>query len=370
MERIIGQERAVAIITQALAGGRMHHAWIFHGPSGVGKFTTALAMARILLCHDQQRTLDGRPFACGTCESCRLFDSPDAAHPDLHVVTKELAAYSDDRNIRERKQITIPVEVIKQHLLQPAYRSAMLDHGKVMIVDEAELLAHGQNFAQNAILKTLEEPPPDTYIVLITSNDHRLLPTIRSRCQRVAFVPLSDKQVEHWVDDYLERVETKLTKAQRQWVVWFASGSPGQAKLAVDYRLDEWGAAVEPMVDQIAHGQEPIEMGPTMAGLAEAFAKAWVDKHANASKDAANKSALRYMFGLLGDICRRRIEAVTATLPAGDRDATEVAVRPWLIGIELLQQAERDMEANVAVALLLDNLAVQWAVANHPSSVA
>src|SRR5690606_4650358 len=117
-------------------------------------------------------------------------------HPDLHVVTKELARYSEDRSTRERKLTQIPVDVLRTELIEPVYRAAQMGHGKVFIVDEAELL---NDAGQNAMLKTLEEPPAGTTIILVTSIQDRLLPTIRSRCQRVAFVPLPDSVVSRWL---------------------------------------------------------------------------------------------------------------------------------------------------------------------------
>src|SRR5204863_4320065 len=97
-------------------------------------------------------------------------------HPDFHIIHKELAAYSDNRELREKKQINIPIDLLRERLLggtsgsshheAPAYRTAALGHGKVFIIDEAELL---DPTAQNAMLKTLEEPPAQTWIFLITS---------------------------------------------------------------------------------------------------------------------------------------------------------------------------------------------------------
>src|SRR5687767_12885857 len=94
----------------------MHHAWIFHGPEGVGKFTTAVEVARVLLCHESRDT-----EACGQCESCRLFASRpsiyEAAHPDLHLIYKELARDSDFRDLRERKQLNIPLALVRERVV-------------------------------------------------------------------------------------------------------------------------------------------------------------------------------------------------------------------------------------------------------------
>ena len=78
MHRIIGQQRALAVLRAQLASGRVHHAQIFHGPSGVGKFTTAAAFAARLLCHDPVTDLRGDTSACGVCASCKLLKNIDA----------------------------------------------------------------------------------------------------------------------------------------------------------------------------------------------------------------------------------------------------------------------------------------------------
>jgi DNA polymerase-3 subunit delta' len=335
MDHILGQQTALNVIRQALASERVHHAWIFHGPAGVGKFTTALAFARQLL---------GDDFA-GEIEN----------HPDLHVVTKELALFSDDADTRKRKLMTIPLEVLRAELLKPAYLRSQVGGAKVFIVDEAELLDLN---GQNTLLKTLEEPPAGTYLILVTSQEDRLLPTIRSRCQRVAFTTLDDGHVAQWLDEHAE-----LDEQRKADVVAFARGSIGRANLAVTYDQDEWLRTVRPMLDKIATGKVEADFGQTLLDLCDGFAERWVAEHKNASKDAANKSAIRALLGLLGEECRRRMTELADRAEPGDPDAAEAMLAPWLRGIDLLNEAEGQLSRNVAPALLLDNLAIQWGFA-------
>jgi len=396
LDQIIGQGRAVDVLMAAMTGQRMHPAWIFHGPVGVGKATTARALAKLLLCHEATPDLTGRPTACGACASCKMFvvrppaededdddtrhAKPGDAHPDLHVITKELAGISDVAKLRGKKQMNIPIDLLRERMVggwigsgdgkryfDPAVgRKANMKHNKVFIIDEAELL---DQTGQNALLKTLEEPPPGTFIFLITSHEDRLLTTIRSRCQRVGFGHLSDEDVTRWLDAHAEA--GTLSDEQKKWTIKFARGSLGRAELAIEYRLDEWYTQVVPMVRDVVQGKPAPAMGEAMAKLVESFAKAWVDGHKGASKDAANKAGVRHMLGLLGELCREGLRHTTAKLTEDTPgDEADMRLRPWLTGIQLLQEAERQLGANVALALLLDNLAIQWANANTPSHAA
>ena len=365
MDRIQGQDRVVDALRTQLAAGRTHHAYIFHGPAGVGKFTTALAFAQLLLCHARQTTLTGEIEACGACDSCRYFNATPPApeegdddsalrypHPDLHVVTKELAKYSDDRNTRNRKLLSIPVELVRDAVIEPAPRSPALGHGKVFVIDEAELLNPA---GQNALLKTLEEPTPGTTLILVTSSEDRLLPTIRSRCQRVAFVPLADEVVARYVGEHGgEALSPKL----RDWLVGFAGGSLGRARLALDQGLDEWASTLLPKLHGIGQGKPAGELGADMAERINAFAEGWVKAHANASKEAANRLAAGLMWNLLTTYARRRLAELAAASDGSDLEADEAVLEPWLAVIDAVTEAERLLNSNVNLSLVCDHVAV------------
>ena len=369
MDAILGQKSAIQWLAASLDHGRLPHACIFYGPRGVGKFTTAVALARMILCQDRpQRGGEGLE-ACGACDSCGLLKpraegngSEPWAHPDLHVLTKEMAAVSSNPALRRRKQMNIPIDLLRERLLggksgddkvrsAPVYQSARLGHGKVFVIDEAELLdAPGQN----ALLKVLEEPPKDTYLILISCREDQLLTTIRSRCQRVAFHRLAETTVEKWLNDR----HPQIPDDQRRWLVDFAEGSLGQAKLAAEYHLFEWAEAILTKVDAMRSGRYPADLGATIAQCVDAFAKAWVDRHENASKDAANKLAARLMLSMIAQHARRKIVASTQDATPGDHDATERLVGPWLKAIDVIEQAHREFLANVNLALVADHLAM------------
>ncbi|MCZ6612757.1 MAG: AAA family ATPase [Planctomycetota bacterium] len=357
MQHILGQTRAIETLAAALRCGRLQHAWIFAGPRGVGKFTTAIEFAKILL--DPNAVVDpsGALTADPQSETTRLIKA--RAHPDLHVIYKELALYSENPEIRERKLQNIPLDVLREHMIggrtgdnrfhEPAvYKTAVLGHGKVFIIDEAELLAYGKNETQNALLKALEEPPHRTYIFLITNRPQRLLLTIRSRCQHVQFTPLDAEAMAAW----FQRAALGVDEDERAWIERFCEGSPGMAQLAADYGFCRWQMALEPMLDELQQGSFPTEMGQIMAELIETFATSWVKQHENASKDAAKKDGARHLLAILAAHARRKL----ASRIDEDEDPTI-----WLEVIDLLREAERQLDANVNLKLLLENLVVQWA---------
>jgi DNA polymerase-3 subunit delta' len=275
-----------------------------------------------------------------------------AGHPDLHVVFKELARFDDDRTIRERKLSSIPVEVLRSAMLDPVSRASHLRHNKVFIVDEAELLA---SVAQNLLLKTLEEPPAGTHVILVTSKEHRLLPTIRSRCQRVGFAPVSEATVRGWLGEHYSNVPAR----QHDWLVVFAEGSLGQAQLAVRYDLHAWAQQIEPALDELHRGRFPTQLGKLIADAANDFAERWVKAHTNASKDAANRQGAALMWSLIAQHARRGLASAAATCRSDDPAAGEATVAPWLRAIDALDEAERHLASNVNMGLVMDHVAVR-----------
>jgi DNA polymerase-3 subunit delta' len=363
MERILGQDRAVGVLREALASGRLHHAWIFSGPRGVGKFTTAKEFAKILLDPDAGPNLTGEIQADPAGRAAPLVDSE--THPDLHVIRKELALFSDNPQLRSRKLSNIPLDVLREHVIggktsderyheAPAYRTPALGHAKVFIFDEAELIDRN---GQNALLKTLEEPPPRTYLLLVTSRSEWLLPTVHSRCQHVHFGPLDEHAMKRW----LEVSGLDLEPGEREWVEQFGAGSPGVAQLAAEYGFHRWQQTLEPMIDELQRGGFPTEMGRTMAEFVDDFANAWVKANRNASKDAANKDGARHLLTLLASHARARLAGAC-------RSGGDPAM--WLGSIDVLRDAERALEANVNLKQVMEHLVVQWArLANEPAAV-
>ena len=181
------QVRAVKTIQQALLVDRLPHAYVFHGPHGVGTEMLALGLAEVLLCSkpihqpveavDQEAVgLDELHLGCGACEDCRAVAAQ--THPDLHLIHRHLNRDHPDPVVRKRKALEIGVEVVRHFVIEKVGLTSQRGLGKLFIIREADQITP---HAQNAMLKTLEEPPSDSYLFLLTRSADALLPTTRSR---------------------------------------------------------------------------------------------------------------------------------------------------------------------------------------------
>jgi DNA polymerase-3 subunit delta' len=226
------------------------------------------------------------------------------------------------------------------------FRTASLGHGKVFIIDEAELLdADGQN----AILKTLEEPPAGTTIVLVTQQEDRLLPTIRSRCQRVAFGPLGAHEMAQW----WQTDGPALPDDDKSFIDSFAEGSPGMATRAVQHGIAAWNAELSPLFDALESGRYPPGLSDRMAEIADEFAKAIVDADDSASKEAANRLGVRLLAQLLG----LRVRGALAAAAASNDTA---ALERWVGASEILAEFEQHVRSAVNLKHAFANLVAQW----------
>jgi DNA polymerase-3 subunit delta' len=166
---IVGHEWAVRFLRRGVASGSVSHAYLFTGPSGVGKTTLARALAAALLCQGESE----KEPPCSACRACALVASGN--HPDLHVVQSE--------RVGARLKIEQVRDLQRQLALTPVEA-----RWRVAILRRFE---EATTSAANALLKTLEEPPSYVLIAVLASDADRLLPTIVSRCQQVPLQPLS-----------------------------------------------------------------------------------------------------------------------------------------------------------------------------------
>ncbi|RMG21034.1 MAG: DNA polymerase III subunit delta' [Deltaproteobacteria bacterium] len=188
---VLGHDRAKARLRAALEGGRLPHAWLFAGPEGVGKERLARRFAAALLCEASPREAPCR--SCRGCERALRGVHPDflVLLPEAERVARGLASRAEFERTPSRELKIAEVRQLERWLrLGPVEGRA-----KVALVLPADRLNQS---AQNALLKTLEEPPPAATLLLVTSAAEALLPTVRSRCVRLPFAPLPPEVVaEH-----------------------------------------------------------------------------------------------------------------------------------------------------------------------------
>lgn len=188
---LVGHPRVVSQLSRAMAQERLAHALLFVGPKGVGRETCAVGLAAGLLC-DAEKQLPRPLFGCGTCRSCTRVHARN--HPDLHWVMSE--AEASDRGVlagdnKRRPSRGILVDQVRE-LSRVMRMKPYEGRAKVAVIVDAHLM--NQN-AANALLKTLEEPAPATWLVLLAPHPRAILPTLLSRCQRITFGPLGEEDV-------------------------------------------------------------------------------------------------------------------------------------------------------------------------------
>jgi len=185
---LVGQDHAVGVLTRAVADDRLAHAYLFAGPAHVGKTVAALQFAQLLNC-----TGDEPP--CGRCRACDRIAA--AAHPDVEMIGIGGILCDPRRDESEHNHSTDNSRSIRicqvRRIQRVVTRGAFEGRCRVFIIEPADAL---EPVAANALLKTLEEPPDNVVIILVTDKEEALLPTIRSRARRVAFGGLPAPVIE------------------------------------------------------------------------------------------------------------------------------------------------------------------------------
>lgn len=194
--KIVGQERAIEVLRQILKNKRLPQVLLFYGPSGVGKRTIVLELAKVLNCSTTSASgglnHSSLEDACDTCLSCQKIDK--GIHPDVRIVFPE--------------KDTLGIEQIRE-LNRGTQWKPFEGKWKVYILEKAEKLTQE---AANSFLKTLEEPPPNVLLILLSENKDVLLPTIVSRCWGIPFSSLSEKAIEEILKQKGERYSSGFSR--------------------------------------------------------------------------------------------------------------------------------------------------------------
>ena len=196
-EEVAGQEHIVRTLKNALATGKIAHAYLFAGPRGTGKTTMAKLFAKALNCEH------GIGCQCNECKNCVAIT--EGSHPD--VLELDAASNNGVDEIRE--------------LIDKVKYGTILGKYKVYIIDEVHMLSTG---AFNALLKTLEEPPEHVIFILATTEPHKILPTILSRCQRYDFNKVSENDIKERLKAILVNEDVEYNEEAIDLIVSLADG--------------------------------------------------------------------------------------------------------------------------------------------------
>ncbi len=256
-DSIRDQDDAIGMIRRALNEGRLPHAYLFIGPSSVGRQKCALALAQVLNCEK------GRDDACGSCRSCRWIDRGE--HPDVKLLGPSQAS----------RQISTQA---MGRLLATVYEKPYAGRWKVYILLEADRMHPN---AANRFLKTLEEPPPATLFILVAPHSGSVLPTIRSRCQPLRFRPLKSETVEAILKD---QYDFEPEEASR-----FAQRAAGQVQRAVQLRDSGTLEFVADTLRALREGEDPFTLGETVVRRLESRQKEF-ERQDPGSKGASHSS--------------------------------------------------------------------------------
>jgi DNA polymerase-3 subunit delta' len=311
---VVGHTRLIELLTRSVAGGTLPPSLILAGPSGIGKRLTAVSVAQALNClQPRQTTDDRRPTidACGVCAACARIGR--GVHPDVIVVEPGESG-------------AIKIDQIRDVVEAAGYRP-FEGRKRVVIVDEADALV---TQAQNALLKTLEEPPPSSVFMLVTSRPDVLLPTVRSRCPQLRFRPLTEREVANVL------VARGYEEREARAVAVTSDGSVGRALEASAGDLVDAREIAQQVLEGTAAASD---VGRRLEGAKNLLAKTGAGGAGDREQLASH---LRAMSSLLRDV------EVLATR-ADVRALANPDVQPALERLAAAYQGERGMRAFTAV---------------------
>ncbi|GIW81630.1 MAG: ATPase AAA [Gemmatales bacterium] len=317
-QKIRGHDRVVSVFQHVFRSGRLAHAYLFLGPEGIGKRLFARELAKALLCEQRQPEI---LEACDRCSACQLVDAE--THPDFIETGPPEGS------------MEIPIDAIRALCHSFSLKSAR-GQGKVAVIDHSDEL---NEEAGNCFLKTLEEPPPKSLLLLVGTTPDRQLPTLVSRCQLIRFAPLAngllaDLLREHGVDDRL--IDRLIQQSE---------GSLGQALALADPALWEFRQKLVTGLKQ----QRPDKV---------ALAKDWMLFVEEAGKESASqRRCSKKIIRLLVDHFRDELHAVCRTAEQDEPYDNHAAREERILAmIDRLLEADHQIDRRVQLVLLVEAL--------------
>lgn len=336
---VIGHQGVVEALRRALARDRVSHAYLFAGPAGAGKTTLAMAFAQALCCQAADRPDPTIP--CGVCLACRKIGR--GTHPDVQVLDLESQRATNEKRGGQNTSLTI--DSIRQLTVDAALRP-MEAPRRIIIIDDAETM---QGVAQEALLKTLEEPPPAVLLILLADDAGTLLPTIQSRCQVISVRPVPAATIAAVLS--ASGAEPSLARE----VAMLAAGRPGWAQRALrdEQLIAGQREAAERAVAWIA--SDPYERLVRAVRLGDSYQK----RRADVLEDVES------LLAVWRDLMLVRVALPDLVVQQATVDRLQTLAGTWTLDAILratrsVQRCLADLEANVRPRLALEAMVISW----------
>jgi len=332
---IIGHQGAVELLQRSIATGQVGHAYLISGPQGIGRRTLARTFAQALVC---EVPLPERP--CGVCSACRR--TARGIHPDVMTVSLEQQAAVDSH---ESKNTRITIDTIRELRSNLALRPLEADW-RVAILEDVELFSLP---AYDALLKSLEEPPPFVVLLLIATEVEAVPETIRSRCRPLALEPLSRAEVSAAL------TERGVEPEQATMLAGITRGRIGQAialagdRAALDARRESVDAGLEMI-------ENPVAALGTVRRMTDIFRR---------GQRARVEADLDTLLGLWRDLLLIAARCPDQIVNVDVSERLQRLADAWDLpqihdGLTATHQALFDLSINVQPRLALDRMVTQW----------
>ena len=330
---ILGQSQPKKILTNALQNNSVAHAYLFYGPDSVGKKMLANTLAKALNCKTK-----GPLDSCDECDSCEKIARE--IHPDFFYL-------EPTKTTPTAREAAIKIETIRDLQKKLSY---MPYEGKtkVVVIDSAELM---NTQAMNSFLKTLEEPPSSTVLILISANPSRLLPTLISRCQGVQFHRLSSSDIRTIIQSQLQEDGESFSETETDFRVQRSQGSVKRA-------LSEDIAEVEHLREQLLEVLEKVSFD--RMDIVFSFAKAW------AKNTEKLQAVLDELLGLIRDLALYRSGCGQADIQNRDLSERMIPIaqtcssKGWADRFKAVRNTQKALSGNANAQLFLENMLINF----------
>jgi DNA polymerase-3 subunit delta' len=329
---VLGQSQPKKILTNALQNSSVAHAYLFYGQEGVGKKKLAIALAKALNCTNTDS--DG---ACDECGSCLKIER--RTHPDFFYLEPV-------KNSPTSREAVIKIEEIRELQKKLGYLPYE-GKTKVVVIDSAELM---NLQAANSFLKTLEEPPSATVLILVSSNPQRLLPTLLSRCQRIQFHRLSLSDTRTIIQSNLLALGETMTESELEFHTQRSQGSVNQARAENFSEMEGIREQLLEVLEKVSFDRMDIVFG---------FAKAW------AKQTDLLQSVLNELLGLIRDLALYRSGCGQSDIQNRSLSAIMIPVaetqslKTWLDRFTTVRNTQIALSGNANAQLFLENMLIE-----------